>query len=219
MIVSMTNNCTLFTGIPTPSVPASPALVKTGTDKKRKIRHIRFQDASDDQEEENQTPIETRKRGQKRKPSHEPDRCLEDPDIEMDDATYMTTRNQTKTSPTHRSLSRSMADAASSPRPQYFVDRETSAVVGTTNTWTSPISRGIMMKDRSIQTEPIAMFDEEYVDFLKASHQGVLRAKDQELSDLRRRLTDLEKRLENTQHDLLKERERNGLEKGWKKYF
>lgn len=96
-------------------------------------------------------------------------------------------------------------------------NKQTSAVIVTANAITSPFKETLY--EVSVQTESQVLYDQEYIDFLKKSHEQIIETKDQEINELKRRLVIVEKQLQQTRAELVKEKERIGLEKGWKKHF
>lgn len=63
------------------------------------------------------------------------------------------------------------------------------------------------------------MYDQQYIDFLKDSQKESLRAKDEELAELKAREASLRQKVQKLESELKREREKAGFERGWVKHF
>ena len=139
-------------------------------------------------------------------------------DVSTSDAAFNSSTTVIDKRSVRRSLNPSMKEVAVSPfNTRVMIDQETSAVVSTANSLTSPIKT--FSRDAVTHTDPSVFYGQEYIDFLKESHEEEIRVKDEEISELKKQKTSLEKQLQQTKAELMRERERIGLERGWKKHF
>lgn len=167
-----------------------------------------------DDENVNQTPRSTRT-AKKRKPDSESDAETTEitNDVEMADVhDVQIPVPQT----TRRSLSRSMAGVAGEAVSSR-TNQSCTAAPETAHVSLSPFHHAV--RNVATQTTKMTVYDQQYVDFLKRSHSEELRSKEQELEDQRNMIANLNRRVQRLEADLKKERERVGLEGGWKKYF
>lgn len=98
-------------------------------------------------------------------------------------------------------------------------DRSMLAQVQVADMAVSPFRTVKYSKDKGSQTAKQVFYDEEYVAFLKNNHEKTIFNKDSVIDELKRQNFALSQQVDKLQEDLIREREKKGLEGGWKKYF
>ena len=100
-----------------------------------------------------------------------------------------------------------------------MVDRSLTAQADTRNALLSPFPQIVWGVEKTTQTNKMNYYEEEYVDFLKTSHALEVKNRDYRIRKLEAENKRLQDELDESRLELLKEKERVGNEKGWKKYF
>lgn len=73
--------------------------------------------------------------------------------------------------------------------------------------------------DKATETDRAVYYDENYVQMLKKSYDEMIADKDATIAQQRVQIIKLQKDNDKLKAELIKEREKLAVEKGWKKYF
>ncbi|KAI1291739.1 hypothetical protein HDE_07421 [Halotydeus destructor] len=109
------------------------------------------------------------------------------------------------------------------PEVNYQADRSCMAVADTNDAISSPFNPRhpdiCYVLDQSVQTDKNVYYEEEYIVFLKESYESRIEEKEYTISQQQKEISSLKKEIEVFKADLLAEKEKRALEKGWKKHF